>query len=123
MQNLKLNLDFKRDSQTMRQMMATELRDFLATGADTVKIDVREDIELEFGMLENAIHIPMQSVPGQLNELEKYKDETIIVICRSGRRSDQIGQFLEQMGFKDVINLADGMNGWAANVDTNMTVY
>jgi rhodanese-related sulfurtransferase len=107
----------------MRQMTATELRDFLDSGVETVKIDVREDIELEFGMLEGAIHIPMQSVPGQLNKLEKYKDDTVVVICRSGKRSDQIGQFLEQMGFRDIINLADGMNGWATNVDTNMTVY
>ncbi len=107
----------------MRQMTATELRDFLATGVATVKIDVREDIELEFGILEDAIHIPMQSVPGHLNVLEKHKNETVIVICRSGRRSDQIGQFLEQMGFSDIINLSDGMNGWAADVDTTMTVY
>lgn len=104
-------------------MNAVELRDYLATGVATVKIDVREDIELEFGMLDGAIHIPMQSVPGQLNTLEKHKNETVIVICRSGKRSDQIGQFLEQMGFSDVINLVGGMNGWAMDVDTSMTVY
>lgn len=104
-------------------MNAVELRDYLATGVATVKIDVREDIELEFGMLDGVIHIPMQSVPGQLNTLEKHKNETVIVICRSGKRSDQIGQFLEQMGFSDVINLVGGMNGWATDVDTSMTVY
>ncbi len=104
-------------------MTAIELRDFLATGVTTVKIDVREDIELEFGMFEDAIHIPMQSVPGQLNALEKYKDETVVMICRSGKRSAQIGQFLEQMGFSDIINLAGGMNGWATDVDSSMTVY
>lgn len=104
-------------------MTAIELRDFLATGVATVQIDVREDIELEFGMLEDAVHIPMQSVPGQLNVLEKHKNDTVIVICRSGKRSDQIGQFLEQMGFSDIINLAGGMNSWATDVDTSMTVY
>ncbi|PHS26595.1 MAG: sulfurtransferase [Methylophaga sp.] len=107
----------------MRQMTATELRDFLATGVATVKIDVREEIELEFGMLEDALHIPMQSVAGQLNTLEKHKDDTVVLICRSGKRSDQIGQFLEQMGFSDIINLTGGMNGWATDVDTSMTVY
>lgn len=104
-------------------MTAVELRDFLATDVATVKIDVREDIELEFGMLEDALHIPMQSVQGKLNILEKYKDTTVVVICRSGKRSDQIGQFLEQMGFNDIINLAGGMNAWATDVDTSMTVY
>ena len=107
----------------MRTMTAVEVRDLLETCVETVKIDVREDIELEFGIIEGAIHIPMQSVPGQLNELEQHKETTVVVICRSGRRSDQIGQFLEQMGFKDVINLAGGMNAWATDVDTSMTVY
>jgi len=104
-------------------MTAIELRDFLATDVKTVKIDVREDVELEFGVIDEAIHIPMQSVPGQLNELEKHKNETVVLICRSGRRSEQIGQFLEQMGFTDVINLAGGMNAWATDVDTSMSVY
>jgi len=80
-------------------------------------------VELEFGVIDEAIHIPMQSVPGQLNELEKHKNETVVLICRSGRRSEQIGQFLEQMGFTDVINLAGGMNAWATDVDTSMSVY
>jgi len=107
----------------MRQMTAIELRDFLATGVKTIKIDVREGAELEFGVMDGAIHIPVQSVPGRLNDLESYKEETIVLLCRSGRRSDQVGGFLEEMGFKDVINLDGGMNAWAAEVDTSMTVY
>jgi len=104
-------------------MNAIELQDFLATGVSTVKIDVREDVELEFGVMEDSIHIPMQTVPNKLNELEKYKSDTVVLICRSGRRSDQIGHFLEEMGFSDIINLVGGMNAWATDVDTSMTVY
>jgi len=104
-------------------MSATDLNELFKTGVETVKIDVREDVELEFGVIDGAMHIPMQSVPGQLNELEKHKSDTVVLICRSGRRSDQIGQFLEQMGFTDVINLVGGMNAWATDVDTSMTVY
>lgn len=107
----------------MRQMSAIKLNNFLATGVVTVKIDVREDVELKFGMFEDAIHIPMQSIPEQMNALEQYQHDPVIVICRSGKRSGQIGRFLEQMGFSDVINLAGGMNSWASDVDTNMTVY
>lgn len=107
----------------MRQMTAVELRDFLANDDSPIKIDVREDIELEHGMLENSIHIPMQHIPTQLEALAQYKDNTVVLICRSGKRSEQVGQFLEQNGFHDIINLKDGMNGWAMNVDTNMTVY
>ncbi len=107
----------------MRNLNAIDLNELLKSGIETVKIDVREDVELEFGVIDGAIHIPMQNVPGQLNELEKHKNDTVVLICRSGRRSDQIGQFLEQMGFTDVINLEGGMNAWATDVDTSMTVY
>jgi rhodanese-related sulfurtransferase len=107
----------------MKQMTATELRDFLASGVSPMKIDVREDVELQYGVIDDAIHIPMQSVPGQLNTLEKHKNDTIVLICRSGIRSQQIGAFMEEMGFTDIINLAGGMNAWAKDVDTNMTVY
>ena len=107
----------------MRQMTAIELRDLLATAVSTVKIDVRVEVELKNGMIEGSIHIPMQSVPGKLNELDQYKNDTIVLICRTGGRSDQVGQFLEQMGFTDVINLAGGMNQWATNVDPSVTVY
>jgi len=107
----------------MKQMSAKELNEFLKTAKSPVLIDVREDEELEFGTLEGIKHIPMQSVPGQLNELEQYKNDTIVLICRSGRRSDQIGLFLEQMGFTDLINLVGGMNAWAIDVDSNITAY
>jgi len=107
----------------MRQMTAIELRDFLASDVSPVKIDVRESIELEHGVIEGAIHMPMQSVPGQLNTLEKHKNDTIVLICRSGKRSEQVGLFLEQTGFADIINLVGGMNAWAKDVDTSMTIY
>jgi len=107
----------------MRQMSAKDLNEFLKTAKSPVLVDVREDEELEFGTLEGIKHIPMQSVPGQLNELEQYKNNTIVLICRSGRRSDQIGQFLAQMGFTDLINLVGGMNAWAMDVDSNITAY
>ena len=107
----------------MKQMSAKELNEFLKTAKSPVLIDVREDEELEFGTLEGIKHIPMQSVPGQLNELEQCKNDTIVLICRSGRRSDQIGLFLEQMGFTDLINLVGGMNAWAIDVDSNITAY
>ena len=107
----------------MKQMTASELQDLLTSGVSPVKIDVREDNELQHGMIDGAIHIPMQSVHSHLNALEKHKNDTIVVICRSGKRSQQVAEFMEQKGFTDIINLAGGMNAWAKDVDTSMTVY
>lgn len=104
-------------------MTAVEVQKLLQANVDTVKIDVREDIELTHGVIEGAIHIPMQQIPEKITELEQYKSSTIVIICRSGMRSHQVGSFLEQEGFSDIINLEGGMNSWAADVDANMSVY
>lgn len=107
----------------MKQMNATELQALLDSGVKPLLLDVREGHELANGMIEGAIHIPMNDVPARLEEFASYKDQSVVLICRSGKRSAQVGQFMEHVGFTDVINLEDGMNGWATDVDTSMTVY
>jgi rhodanese-related sulfurtransferase len=107
----------------MKQMTATELQTILQSGEHTLMIDVREAHELVNGMIEGAIHIPMNDVPGRLAEFSEYKDKPVVLICRSGMRSEQVGDFMRLKGFKDLINLKGGMNGWAKDVDASMTVY
>lgn len=107
----------------MKQMTATELQAMLSSGVTPVMIDVREDNELVHGMIDGAIHIPMNNVPGRMDEFAPYKDKSVVLICRSGKRSAQVGQFMEHAGFTDVINLEGGMNSWAADVDNSMNVY
>lgn len=108
----------------MKQMSVTEVAELFASSDVTpVKIDVREMHELENGMIDGALHVPMNSIPEKLADLEQYKSDTIVLICRSGKRSDQVGQFLENNGFSDVINMVGGMNDWASEIDTSMTVY
>lgn len=106
----------------MKQMNATELAAWLPDH-QAVLIDVREAHELANGALKDIKHIPMNHIPARIGELESVKDSPIVLICRSGQRSMQVGQYLEQSGFTDVINLQGGMNGWATDVDPSMRVY
>jgi len=70
-------------------------------------IDVREGWELEIARLPFAMHLPMHEIPDRLDELPR--DRAIVVMCRSGARSLQVGEYLEQRGFDHVANLA-GVN-------------
>ncbi len=79
---------------------------------DAVVIDVREDNEWHAGHAPNAIHVPMGTIPENLDALPDT-DETVPVICRSGGRSDRVVQWLVQQGF-DVVNVDGGMRAWAA---------
>lgn len=107
----------------MRQMTSIQLRDILGMGMKLNLLDVREINELQHGMINNVIHISMTNITAKINELEQFKEAPIVVICRSGKRSNMVAQYLEQAGFNDLINLAGGMNAWATEIDSSMTVY
>ena len=106
----------------MKQMNANELAAWLPEN-NAMLVDVREAHELANGTLKNIKHIPMNHIPARLGELEAAKNSPLVLICRSGQRSMQVGQYLEQAGFTDVINLQGGMNSWANDVDPSMRVY
>ena len=48
----------------------------------------------------------------QLDELEEFKDQELILYCRSGNRSGQACLILDTMGFKNTKNLTGGMLAW-----------
>jgi rhodanese-related sulfurtransferase len=46
-----------------------------------------------------------------------------VLICHHGMRSAQVGYFLEQHGFSDIVNLNGGVARWAEQVDPAMPRY
>lgn len=76
-------------------------------------IDVREDEEVEAGKIPEAQHIRMSEVPERIDELDK--NEQYIVVCRSGRRSGYVSEYLREQGF-DAKNMAGGMLEWEGEV-------
>ncbi len=88
-----------------------ELKDKLDASEEFVLIDVREDYErTEFNV--GGQHIPFGTLPVNLENLEDFKDQEIVIYCRSGNRSGQAKTFMEQMGYKNVRNLIGGMLEW-----------
>ncbi|MER2552358.1 MAG: rhodanese-like domain-containing protein [Thauera sp.] len=84
-------------------------------------LDVREPWELEICRIEGSVAMPMGGVPARFPELDR--DRETVVICHHGGRSAQVCMFLERQGFSNVINLAGGVAGWAAQVDPGMAQY
>lgn len=107
----------------MQQWRPEQLKQRLDNASESapVLLDVREPWEFELCHLENAMLMPMASVPVRLDELDPEAET--VVICHHGGRSMQVVMFLEQRGFSNVINLAGGVAGWAALVDPNMAQY
>ncbi len=70
----------------------------------TVLIDVRTKSEFDSGHLENAINIQYNEIEKKIITLTKNKDKSIVVYCRSGRRSGIAKKMLGKIGYKNVIN-------------------
>lgn len=75
-------------------------------------LDVREDDEYKAGHVLNSRQIPLGKLNQRIGELEKYKDQPIVVICRSGNRSGMACAMLGKQGFTQAYNLGGGVIAW-----------
>ncbi len=97
----------------MQTITVTELKARLDKGETPIIIDVREPYEYaEFNI--GAKLIPLGNIQSQINELEEFADQEIIVHCRSGARSAAATDYLSKQGFSNVKNLSGGMLEWQA---------
>lgn len=80
---------------------------------DSVQLlDVRTPQEYAEGHIKGALNINVQSDDfQQMAEKELSKDSTILVYCRSGRRSMDAAGILTRLGYR-VINLKGGIIEW-----------
>ncbi len=88
-----------------------ELKQRIDAGETLHLLDVRNPDEYELDNI-GAKLIPLGDLPDRLDELEDWKDEEVLVHCRSGKRSAMAQQILEQNGFSNVRNVAGGMLAW-----------
>jgi adenylyltransferase/sulfurtransferase len=95
-----------------------EMRD---RGDRVVLVDVREAHEWPISDLSDSVKIPLGTLPQSLGKLSK--DDDIVVYCRTGGRSGQAVQFLQQAGYRGAKNLAGGINRWAQRIDPKMAQY
>ncbi len=90
----------------IKQITPDEVKKLLDEDETLNLIDVREDDEVAQGMIPEAVHIPMGEIPDNLDKLDKNQE--YIIICRSGRRSENVSHFLQDQGYK-VRNMVGGM--------------
>jgi len=86
-----------------------------------VLLDVRQDWETRLCRLENSTHIPIEEIELRVDELNP--DDEIVVYCHQGIRSAAVAEYLRQLGFRSVKNLAGGLDHWARAVDPSMPRY
>jgi len=101
----------KYNSNSIDYIDVKSLKTELKTGQDLVLLDSRSKAEYNVSHLKNAIWVGYDTFDiEKVNHLDK--DAEIVVYCSIGVRSEQIGEQLEAMGFKNIKNLYGGIFEW-----------
>lgn len=105
----------------MKSITVQELKTLIDNNADFQLVDVREPHENDICTL-NGLLIPVSEVPARHGEIAQ--DKQVVVHCRSGMRSGNAIQYLEQNhGFSNLYNLTGGILAWADQIDPEMEKY
>ncbi len=75
-------------------------------------LDVRTVAEWNQGHIQDSLLIPLDELPNRLSELPRDRD--IVVVCKSGVRSQEGVAILRQAGFTRATALSGGLRGWIA---------
>ncbi len=96
----------------LERITVLTLQEHRQEGQSPVIVDVRGAGEHEEGHIPDSMHIPLQQLRKQMDDLPR--DRPIIVHCAGGYRSTIAGSVLLHHGFTQVMDLIGGITAWEA---------
>jgi rhodanese-related sulfurtransferase len=85
-------------------------------------VDVREPHELDgpLGHIDGVENVPLLTLLSHVGDLNR--DDPLVLICRSGRRSGEAARLLSEAGLHTVCSVEGGMIAWNTDVFGNTTI-
>jgi rhodanese-related sulfurtransferase len=109
---MKSYADLVEDARTrVAEVTVADVRALQDAGKPVVLVDVRDQPEVNLGMIPGALHISRGTLEGKV-EGAVARDAKVVLYCSSGNRSLLAGDMLRQMGYRDVSSLAGGIRAW-----------
>ncbi len=90
---------------------AEELKAMIRSGETVTLIDVRTPEEYEGGHIPGAILMPLSEI---VKEDDLPYEGTIVIYCRSGKRSARARSVLAGRGVEGLLDLSGGIKAWMA---------
>jgi monothiol glutaredoxin len=123
-----LNIDFGSDGfdisnpnePKVEQMSVSELKKLMDDDAAMKIFDVRSPSEAATAKIDGTTLLDDM---GRKYLLTLPKDTKLVFHCHHGGRSQRAAEFFAQQGYKDVHNLAGGIDAWAAEIDSSIARY
>ena len=98
------------DKAAYQKISAEEAYEMMAS-QEVVVVDVRTQEEYDGGHIENAVLVPNESIVSEMPEALPDKEATLLIYCRSGRRSKDAAEKLLKLGYQSVYDFG-GVIDW-----------
>ena len=75
-------------------------------------LDLRSQAEFSAGHIINARNLPLAELEARAAELDKLRDQSLLVYCKSGSDADAAATKLAKRGFQALAVLKGGLAAW-----------
>src|SRR5262249_5203790 len=96
----------------IEEVDAREPAALLESDARPALLDVREQDEVDQGIIPGAIHIPRGNLESRVETALPDRERPVLVYCAVGARSAFAAKTLEELGYETVWSLAGGFTDW-----------
>ena len=86
------------------------VKTILKNDKNAILIDVRSPQEYKEGHLEGSINFPLYDLERNSEKIIKDKQNTIIIYCQSGSRSNKALEILNSKGFSNLYQIEGGLD-------------
>jgi adenylyltransferase/sulfurtransferase len=109
------------EKKPVKSINVKQLDTLIKEKANIQIVDVREAYEYDIANIHGEL-MPKSEVTNHISKIAK--DKQVIVHCRSGKRSADVIEILQdKYGFENLYNLEGGILAWAKEIDTTMPTY
>lgn len=102
---------FDKTRQAIREVDVREASDLIAN-QDAAIIDVREQDEVDQGLIPGAVHIPRGYLELRIEDAVRDKTRPVVVYCAGGVRSVFAAKAMQDLGYENALSMAGGFGAW-----------
>ena len=77
-------------------------------------LDIRDAAEFKRAHIADAKHITLAQLSSRLGELDKYREQPVVVVCKLGQSAAGATKLLRAQGFDQARKMTGGMMEWNA---------
>jgi rhodanese-related sulfurtransferase len=99
---------------SIREVSINNVKNMIDNKEKIIILDVRDRDEFETGYIPGAINLSRGMLEFKINTMIPDKNATIIVYCGIDLRGPLATKTLNEMGYKNAVNINGGLKAWKA---------